>query len=333
MVADVRGNKFDLVFRAASGEWTIRRGKIFEAGEYPDKKLTVTEQELAEMVANFKPVPINHEHESSLFDGHLGELIAVFHAGPDLVGDVKIPKWLDDLMELDPLRVSIELSHKPRRIVGLALTISPRVQDAAVARFSEKGLRKETCPTMDEKSLFSKLAAFFGLAAQGEEKVDEAIAKSKADTVAAEFASLKASHEALATQLAELKAVKGGSASSESDSEATFSKAANQYFDALLKNKRVLPAHKDAIVAAFTQALKSELPNGVSFSVGGTAVESPLAKALFDSFNALPEVPVAGESKATVITDESNGAKMSAERRAELLGYTSFGQTILEGGK
>lgn len=38
------------------GEFITRTGKIFEAGEYPDKKFSLTEEELDAAVASFTPV-------------------------------------------------------------------------------------------------------------------------------------------------------------------------------------------------------------------------------------------------------------------------------------
>lgn len=119
--------------KLTDNEYVVRTGKIFEAGEYPDKELTVTEEELAQLAEDFRGmVPQNIEHEESVFDGKLGWLVSVYAKGKELFGSSLIPRWLDTVLGEDDMPVSVELKTVNDRLSleGLALTVSPRVSDA-----------------------------------------------------------------------------------------------------------------------------------------------------------------------------------------------------------
>lgn len=127
-----------------SGAFLIRRGKLFEAGEYPDKAFSLSPAELAAAVAGFTtPLPVNLSHVPSVLDGKVGELRAV-EVGADgrtLLGTVAIPKWLDGLLEDSGRKVSCEWDRVTKRLAGLALVNRPRVPDAALmAAFAESEL-------------------------------------------------------------------------------------------------------------------------------------------------------------------------------------------------
>lgn len=112
-----------------------RTGKIFEAGDYPDKNFSITPEELAEAVAEFKPVPNKGAHVPTVFDGKMGTLESVELAddGVTLLGRIAIPKWLNDLHGSDnPLRASLEWRRDTKRIHGNTLIPNPRVADSAL---------------------------------------------------------------------------------------------------------------------------------------------------------------------------------------------------------
>jgi hypothetical protein len=116
------------------GEYVIRRGKIFEGGDFPDKSLFMTPAELAAAVAAFSPVPIDLAHTSTVLDGQLGELRSV-EVGADgwtLFGSVALPAWLDPLLESTGRKVSATWNRLTKRLEGLALVQFPRIEDAAL---------------------------------------------------------------------------------------------------------------------------------------------------------------------------------------------------------
>jgi hypothetical protein len=129
----------------------VKKGKIFQAGNYPDKSFKVDPSELGEIVKRFTaPVPLDLNHHSSglkRLDSKLGRLTSVWHDDKGaLFGSVEIPEWLDNTVCKDddgsqlPLPVSCAFltpeGGKPF-ISKLALTDTPRVSDAAIfAAFS-----------------------------------------------------------------------------------------------------------------------------------------------------------------------------------------------------
>lgn len=117
---------------AGDPEVVIRSGKIFELGEYPDRAFSLDEEEADAAIADFSPVPVDSEHRPSLFDGKLGELRRVWRQGRDLYGEHARPAWLDGLLAGEPCPVSCTWDRQSKRLTKLALTIAPRVTDAAM---------------------------------------------------------------------------------------------------------------------------------------------------------------------------------------------------------
>lgn len=121
------------------GEVVLRKGKLFEAGEYPDKSFSLSEAELADAVANFTPVNVDLDHFphmgiQTVLDNKLGQLQAV-EVGADgktLFGTVALPKWLDNVLTDAERKVSCTWDRATKRLAGLALTLTPRVTDAAL---------------------------------------------------------------------------------------------------------------------------------------------------------------------------------------------------------
>lgn len=117
-----------------------RRGLLFRSGEYPDKDFSLSPKELKKVAKRFgDPILIDSEHERSIFDGKLGRLVSVEanEDGTELHGVVAIPKWLDPILMGAGGKVSAAFDRATKALVGLALTINPRVTDAALmAAFS-----------------------------------------------------------------------------------------------------------------------------------------------------------------------------------------------------
>jgi len=118
-------------------DMVILEGKVFEAGDYPDKGFSMTEEELDQAVSEFKPVDNDLEHESTILDGKLGRLESVVRRGKELVGKVSIPKALHQIIGQNAIKVSLAWLKESKRIVGNALVLDPRISDAqVVAAFS-----------------------------------------------------------------------------------------------------------------------------------------------------------------------------------------------------
>lgn len=109
--------------------------KLFEAGDYPDRKFSLTPAELVLATAMFdEPVPVNLEHKPTPFlDGNLGEVRSVRPSddGKTLYGTVAIPKWLDKIVG-PTKKVSCEWDRDTKKLQRLSLTHTPRVEGAAL---------------------------------------------------------------------------------------------------------------------------------------------------------------------------------------------------------
>jgi hypothetical protein len=112
----------------------IRKGKCFEAGNYPDKRFKITPDEMREAAQQFQPVPIDLEHKPSILDGKLGHLLSVQMAedGKSLIGEAAIPEWLELMVPANKREVSLTWDRQKKQIVGMALVLKPRVSDAAL---------------------------------------------------------------------------------------------------------------------------------------------------------------------------------------------------------
>ena len=124
--------------RTVRGDFAIYPNSIlFKSGNYEDKGLSITPEEMAVAAAESGPVPFNLEHTrkgahkatEGLFGGILRQWI-----DPDdptlLRGEVAIPLPLDE--KLETKAPSMEFSKDTKRIVGAALTYTPRVSEAAL---------------------------------------------------------------------------------------------------------------------------------------------------------------------------------------------------------
>jgi len=144
------------------GKWVWRHGLIFKTGEYPDKQFSLSEKELKAAVNQFKPVPIDVEHlRQSPLDGKLGSLehIMIGNDGKSLYGTVRVPKWFhENVYSNQPMKVSCSWSREQKRLSKLALTVSPRINDAVLmSQFSKNRLNSGE----DEKKVLGDFFAWF----------------------------------------------------------------------------------------------------------------------------------------------------------------------------
>jgi len=127
---------------SANSDFVLRRGKIFEIGDYADKKFSLSADEAQLAVAAFSPCAVNLEHKKTILDGHLGSLVDVSLSadGKTLFGSVMEPSWLAGLLPTSERKVSLEWDQATKQIVGVAHVLNPRIKDAVVfdafARFS-----------------------------------------------------------------------------------------------------------------------------------------------------------------------------------------------------
>jgi hypothetical protein len=112
--------------------WIDRPAKLFEAGAFPDKGVTVTSEDLAAIADNFDlPVPVWIEHAETPLD--LGYLIAVEARDDELFGTLALTAEADALLARSGARsLSVGLSPDLRQIQEVSLVKHPRVASAQI---------------------------------------------------------------------------------------------------------------------------------------------------------------------------------------------------------
>lgn len=118
-----------------SDETVIRPARLLRTGEYPDKQLVITEDDLEAYAAENSGggIPLKVEHTDTIFDGVLGVVKRVWREGQELLGELEIPKALWELVKSLPSRgLSCGLLKNPHKILEVSLVRAPRVPDAAM---------------------------------------------------------------------------------------------------------------------------------------------------------------------------------------------------------
>ena len=126
----------------------IKEAKIFEAGEFPDKNLSVTEKDLDQYINNFIPCPLKIEHTETPFDGILGTLESVYKKGKELFGKINFLEEAWSLIEKTGAKsLSVCLNPNLFKIEEVSLVKHPRIKDARIFCFNTNILKE---PTMEE---------------------------------------------------------------------------------------------------------------------------------------------------------------------------------------
>ena len=113
-----------------------RVARLLEAGDYPDKGLKLTEEDLDEIVAQFAAdapaVPVKVEHVDSPLDP-LGHVKRVWREGAALFGTLAFP---DDLAAFlrrrGAAKLSVGLQRAPLALREVSLVLKPRVAGAVL---------------------------------------------------------------------------------------------------------------------------------------------------------------------------------------------------------
>lgn len=115
---------------ATGRDWIDRRAKLFEAGDYPDKGLTIAPEDLVRLQNSFDlPVPVLIEHAESPLE--LGYLTDVRAEGDELFGTLALTAEAHALVERSQARsLSLGISPDLGRIREVSIVSRPRVADA-----------------------------------------------------------------------------------------------------------------------------------------------------------------------------------------------------------
>ena len=119
----------------------VKHAKLFEAGAYPDKELTVSEKDLDEMARTSGEVPITVGHLDPHSENPLriGVVTHLRRKGRELFGVLRFaPEAWALVLRSGAKYLSVCLDRLRKRLVEVSLVVRPRVPDARV-RFVEAG--------------------------------------------------------------------------------------------------------------------------------------------------------------------------------------------------
>lgn len=273
---NLRVAEFDLGSSQTRGEYVVRSGLIFRAGDYPDKKFTVTPEDLKRIAAEFSAVDVNTSHlEDPVLAGVIGRLEAVWLSsdGTELHGQIALKTAFEALVQKSQHRVSLEFDRETKRITGIAIVKNPRVADAVVfegePKMAEpkKGLLQRFMDAVTGLPGGKELVEKFEAEPVTEEKpapvpTSEKTAPAEPETIT------KAAFDAALTQR-EAERVKLEARIAELEGNDLASKAA-AFADDAIRAGKAMPAERALLIAQFSQASKDDksAPVKVTFGEG-----------------------------------------------------------------
>lgn len=300
-------------------------GKIFEAGDFPDKGIKVTDDDLENAVSSFaSPVNGDYEHVDGPLKNQLGKLVSISRSGSELFGVYSMPKWLHEKTG-GKMKVSVAIDRAKKTISGIGLTLNPRIADAELVAAFTATLRSEDSETertgKKKMNLLQKLAAFFSGLTEAER---DAIANDKVDP--ANFA-------APISPTAELKPVEPTVVVKFSNA-AAITAAAGVFADKAIAADKATPAERDSLVALYSNAATAEFSDAAEFSESGS---TGLLASVIASIEARPALNLQTEIIKGQSTFSGNPESPTGEfteaRRKELLSATELGRQALKDSK
>lgn len=120
----------DDILKGSAPSWIDRRAKLFEIGEYEDKELSVSCEDLQRLAQGFDlPVPVLIEHVENPL--HLGYLTQVEAVGAELFGNLALTPEAERLIEEQGAKsLSISVSRSLDKIFEVSIVAHPRVESA-----------------------------------------------------------------------------------------------------------------------------------------------------------------------------------------------------------
>lgn len=125
-----------------SEEVVERDARLFAAGDYPDRGISVTEADLDRIIQNHKPVPIRFEHMDAPVE--LGWVGRIWRKGGELFGRLAFnPSAWELIASSGARKLSAAIKRDLSRIVEVSIVRHPRVADAVIFRSGDGG--SDTC--------------------------------------------------------------------------------------------------------------------------------------------------------------------------------------------
>lgn len=298
-------------------------GPIFKAGNYKDKNLNVTEEDLSTIVRNFKPAPLRFNHDNSVLDPALDgyQLLSVWKKGDELHGLAKFPQWLHSALKTcgNKVKVSVGVLRDFSAVKELSLTPNPRISDAQLlAAFQEEFAgKRNSAPDQAMIQRMHDLTVSLGASCDGgadeeendDNDGDEFAGKQKPmkKTLLAKFQDLWAKNPAILEE-AGISAAELDDAPAEGaidtemreklakfeaelarNREVQLRQAAVSFAEGVIRSGKAVPAMAESIAALFCQAAKADNDGVAQFDSNGEAVEGENLKALKALFDSAPK--------------------------------------------
>ncbi len=143
-----------------------RPARLLEAGDYSDKSLHLTVDDLDQIVSRFTgSVPVKVEHVDSPLDP-LGEVKRLWREGTSLFGTLAFPTDLAAFLKRrGAAKLSVGLTRTPLALLEVSLVLKPRVSSAVL--MSETRLRSEVVRLQAELTAREVAAQISAFKAQG----------------------------------------------------------------------------------------------------------------------------------------------------------------------
>ena len=121
-----------------------REALMFEAGDYPDKGINVTDADLDAIIANTPAdVPVKLEHVNTPLDGAMGTVTKLWRKGHELWGKIAFPEPMWNVVTAArAFRLSVGIGgfNDLPKLEEVSIVRNPRVASARVFRFSADGI-------------------------------------------------------------------------------------------------------------------------------------------------------------------------------------------------
>ncbi|MCW5939905.1 MAG: hypothetical protein KF884_10705 [Fimbriimonadaceae bacterium] len=128
---------FEKILVESSGD-VVATVKVFELGDWPDKKFSLSAEEASEAAAEVEanPAPVRLSHQRTVLDAHdpwnIGELFKMWREGKALYGLIRFRRWVADALSGQAPKVSLGWSRHPKRVVECSLVLDPRIDGAGL---------------------------------------------------------------------------------------------------------------------------------------------------------------------------------------------------------
>ena len=287
-----------------------RDAQLFEAGDYPDKGVNVTEADLDLMVANHptEGVDLKIEHGDTPFDGFLGRVKTIWRDGLRLLGKIEMPApaWaLADYAGAKKLSVGI----KPDKsgLAEVSLVKFPRVATAQMFAF-DAGDFIDEIPLRNGVEYGQMMAHLFAFAAHlgGTIQTPKEVTSHMADPITPtppetpavdvkEFEALKTEREADKKRIADLEF---------SNRQAS----AKSQVDVLVREGKIAPASVEFAVGILAHASQTIQFAGTETSISDLFGKFMAAQGAIITFGESGKVDDKGEPTTNFSDDEIEGA-------------------------